>query len=291
MSISAIFAGRKKPVLSFEIFPPKPEFPVETVYSTLEELKGLMPAFISVTYGAGGSSTDRSIGIVERVKNHYGLETVAHLTCVGATPDSIDGILDRLQELGVKNILALRGDPPAGDSHFVPVTDGFAHAADLIRHIKRRGFFNIAAAAYPEGHLECRDLDQDIRYLKEKVDAGVDLLITQLFFDNSLFYAFREKVRRQGIKCPISPGIMPVLNAKQIKRMTTLCGATIPTKLLAVIEKYGANPADMEKAGIEYASQQILDLLDHEVDGIHICTMNKAGQTQSIVSNIQHRLR
>lgn len=286
MRVSNIFAGAR-PVLSFEVFPPKPESPIETIYTALGKLRELKPAFISVTYGAGGSTTERSIGIVEKVKHEYGVETMAHLTCVGATPETMDPILDKLEELGVENILALRGDPPAGCDTFTPAAGGFAFARDLIGHIKRRNRFSIAAAAYPEGHLECRNVDQDVEYLKLKVDEGVDLLITQLFFDNGLFYSFLEKARRKGVNAPVSTGIMPVLNANQIKRMTTLCGASIPAKLTRVMEKYGGNPADMEKAGIEYACEQIYDLVQNKVDGIHICTMNKAEQTRAIMENLK----
>lgn len=286
MRIRDIFTG-SRPVLSFEVFPPKPESPIETIYTALGKLRELNPAFISVTYGAGGSTTERSMGIVEKVKHEYGVETMAHLTCVGATPEKIDPILDKLEELGVENILALRGDPPAGCETFTPVEGGFAYARDLIRHIKQRKSFSIAAAAYPEGHLECRNIDQDVEYLKQKADEGVDLLITQLFFDNNLFYSFLEKARNKGVHCPVSTGVMPVLNANQIKRMTTLCGASIPGKLISVMEKYGASPADMEKAGIEYACQQIYDLVQHELDGIHICTMNKAEQTKIIMDNLK----
>lgn len=289
MKISDMFR-RGKPVLSFEIFPPKADLPLDTVFATLEELRGLNPEFISVTYGAGGSSSARSIEIVDKVKNHYGVETVAHLTCVGATKENIDAVLDQLEKLGIENILALRGDPPAGDTTFVPVDDGFRYAKDLIGYARQRNFFSIAAAAYPEGHLECRDIDKDIEYLKLKVDQGVDLLITQLFFDNAFFYTFREKMVQQGITCPITIGVMPVLNVAQIKRMTTLCGASIPTALARIMEKYGEVPADMEKAGIDYACRQIADLLDNKVDGIHLCTMNKAKQTKTIVHNLQGAL-
>lgn len=285
MRIRELFGA--KPVISFEIFPPKPDFPLDTVFTTLEGLKELRPAFISVTYGAGGSSSARSIEIVDKVKNHYGLETVAHLTCVGATPATIDSVLDRLQELGVENILALRGDPPAGEAEFVPPADGFAYAKDLVRHVKSRGFFSIAAAAYPEGHLECRDIDQDVEYLRLKVEQGVDLLVTQLFFDNEIFYRFLDKVRGRGIGCPVAAGVMPVLNVSQIKRITSLCGTSIPAKLARVMEKYGAVPADMEKAGIEYASGQMRDLLANGVDGIHLYTMNKAVQTKLIMDNVR----
>jgi methylenetetrahydrofolate reductase (NADPH) len=284
VKIRDLFDGR--PVISFEIFPPKPDFPLDTVFATLGELKGLNPAYISVTYGAGGSSSARSIEIVDKVKNKYGLETVAHLTCVGATPDSIDAVLDNLQALGVENILALRGDPPAGDDSFTPPAGGFPYAKDLVKHVRGRGFFSVAAAAYPEGHLECRDVDRDVEYLRLKVEQGVDLLITQLFFDNDVFYGFMDKIRARGIACPVAAGIMPVLSASQIKRITSLCGAGIPAKLQRLMDKYGAVPADMEKAGIEYASEQIVDLLAHGTDGIHLYTMNKAKQTRQIMENI-----
>jgi methylenetetrahydrofolate reductase (NADPH) len=289
MKLSEIFS-HGKPVLSFEIFPPKADLPLDTVFATLEELRGLNPAFISVTYGAGGSSSARSIEIVDKVKNHYGVETVAHLTCVGATKEKIDAVLDRLQELGIENILALRGDPPAGDTAFEPVDDDFRYAKDLIAYARQRKFFSIAAATYPEGHLECRDINKDVEFLKLKVDQGVDLLITQLFFDNTYFYTFREKVLQQGITCPITIGIMPVLNVAQIKRMTTLCGASIPAALTRIMEKYGNVPAEMEKAGIDYACRQIEDLLENKVDGIHLCTMNKAEQTKTIVRSLHGAL-
>lgn len=285
MKISAMFGG-EKPVVSFEIFPPKPETSLDTVFATLEELQGLNPAYISVTYGAGGSSSSRSIEIVDKVKNQYGMETVAHLTCVGATKESIDAILDRLQELGIENILALRGDLPAGEAAGTAFSEDFRYARDLIAHAKRRNFFSIAAAAYPEGHLECRDIDQDIEYLKLKVDQGVDLLITQLFFDNTYFYSFREKIARKGINCPISAGIMPVLNAAQIKRITSLCGSAIPGELAGIMAKYGETPADMQKAGLDYACRQMQDLLENKVDGIHLYTMNKAKQTRTIMNNL-----
>lgn len=289
MKIKDMFKAGKQ-VLSLEIFPPKPDLPLDTVFATLEELKGLNPAFISVTYGAGGSSSARSLEIVDKVKNHYGVETVAHLTCVGATASEIDAVLDQLQELGVENILALRGDPPAGQTEFVPPVDGFAYAKDLIAHAKKRNYFSIAAAAYPEGHLECRDIDQDIEYLKLKVEQGVDLLITQLFFDNTLFYTFREKLAQRGIDCPMSAGVMPVLSASQIKRITSMCGSSIPAELARIMEKYGAVPADMEKAGMDYASRQIIDLLENKVDGIHFYTMNKAAQTKKIMDNIKNAI-
>jgi methylenetetrahydrofolate reductase (NADPH) len=285
MKISAMFGG-EKPVVSFEVFPPKPDLPLETVFATLEELRGLKPAFISVTYGAGGSNSSRSIEIVDKVKNGYGVETVAHLTCVGADRQTIDAVLDRLQGLQIENILALRGDPPTGQDAAVSPDSRFCYAKDLIAHIRRRNFFSIAAAAYPEGHLECRDLDQDIEYLAQKVDQGVDLLVTQLFFDNSFFYTFRDKLAARGIGCPLSAGIMPVLSASQIKRITSLCGSAVPDELARIMARYGAVPAEMEKAGLDYACRQMRDLLDNKVDGIHLYTMNKARQTRTIMDNL-----
>ncbi len=285
MKIYELF-NRKEPVISFEIFPPKATFPVETIYKTIEGLKELQPAFISVTYGAGGSSSARTIEIADKVKNSYGIETVSHLTCVGSTKEQIDMTLDQLKAQGIENILALRGDPPAGQTSFVQPVNGYKYARDLVQHIKSRGQFGIAAAAYPEGHMECSSLEQDVAYLKEKVDEGVDFLITQLFFNNALFYSFKEKTQKAGIACPISVGIMPVLNASQIERITSLCGASIPEKLRKLLDKYGNNPADMEKAGLEYACEQILDLLSNRVDGIHLYTMNKAEQVKYIMQQI-----
>lgn len=275
---------KDKPVISFEVFPPKPETNIETIFATLEQLKELRPAFISVTYGAGGSSAARSIEIAGKVKNHYGIETMAHLTCVNSSREQINDILQQLAANSIENILALRGDPPAGQTEFHQTDGGYQYAKDLICHIREHKKYCVAAAAYPEGHLECQDINQDIQYLKEKVDQGVDFLITQLFFDNNLFYSFRDKALAKGINCPIAVGIMPVLNISQIKRITTLCGAFIPDKLTKIMDKYGKVAADMEKAGIEYACEQIDHLISSKVSGVHLYTMNKAEQTKSIVS-------
>lgn len=282
MKIAELFV-KKKPVVSFEIFPPKPDYPVETIFDTLEQLKRLDPDFISVTYGAGGSNAGRSIDIAGQVKNKYGIESVAHLTCVNSTREQIDDILAQLRSLKVENVLALRGDPPAGQTTFAKLDGGYGYAKDLIAHIRQRGEFSIAAAAYPEGHLECRDLSQDLKHLKDKVDQGVDLLITQLFFDNEKFYSFQERAHKLGIFIPVCIGIMPVLNASQVKRITALCGASIPEKLEKIMAKYGAEPKEMEKAGIDYACSQIVDLVANGAAGIHLYTMNKAEQTKQIV--------
>lgn len=272
-------------VVSFEIFPPKPTLPVESVYATIAGLKELKPAFISVTYGAGGGSSARTIEIADKVKNDYGIETLAHLTCVGQTKAEIDSTIDRLERHNIRNILALRGDPPQGASSFIQPENGYRYAMELVSHIKSRNQFCIAAAAYPEGHLECRDVNRDIGHLKLKVEQGVDFLITQLFFHNELYYRFRDKMAAAGVTCPVSIGVMPVLNAAQVKKITALCGASIPGDLRQLLEQYETKPEEMEKAGIEYACRQIEDLVRRGVDGIHLYTMNKVEQIKEIMRN------
>lgn len=282
MRLDDLFA-RKKPVLSLEIFPPKPGYPLDAVFATLDALQHLTPDFISITYGAGGSTTGRSIDIADRVRNHYGITAVAHLTCVHASRRDITAVLTRLQARGIENILALRGDPPGGRGPFTPPADGYCHASELIAHINAHGGFCVAAAAYPEGHIEAPSWEKDLDYLALKIEQGVSLLITQLFFDNALFYRFLAAVRQRGITVPVTAGIMPVLNAGQIKRITTLCGATIPPALSRLLERYGADAAAMAEAGIEYACCQITDLLAHGVDGIHLYTMNKVAPIRQII--------
>jgi methylenetetrahydrofolate reductase (NADPH) len=285
MQIPTIYR-QKSPVLSFEIFPPKPDYPLDTVYTTIEELKDLKPDFISVTYGAGGSNRARTIEIASHIKRVYQIETMAHFTCVGHSPAELDQIIMQLKDQGIENVLALRGDPPQGVAEFNPPPGHYHYAVDLIRHIRRQGGFSIGAAAYPEGHKESRRWQDDWNYLKEKVAAGVDFLITQLFFDNRLFYNFQENLGRLGVTIPISAGIMPVLNANQIKRMVYLSEASIPCQLLKIIDKYGNDNEEFEKAGIEYAIHQINDLINNGVAGIHLYTMNRAEQTRFIVENI-----
>lgn len=285
MKISNLYQ-QKKPVISFEIFPPKSPAPVETVYQTLEGLIKLKPDFISVTYGAGGSNRDRTKEIVSTIKNRYKVEALAHLTCVGQTVAEINQVLKGLQEENIENILALRGDPPVDAQDYDFSDSDFKYASDLVKHIKDSGDFCVAAAAYPEGHVHCRRLSDDLNWLKFKVDQGVDFLITQLYYDNRVFYNFLENARRLNINCPVVPGIMPVLNAKQIKRIISLCGASMPAKLLILVDKFGDNPEDMEKAGLEYASEQVQDLLDNGVDGIHLYSMNKPQQITEILKNV-----
>lgn len=278
---------KNKTVLSLEVFPPRRTAPIEVIYDTLDELKGLDPDFISVTYGAGGSEANAAtLAIASSIKNQYGIESVAHLPCINLTKNEVLEMLEGFKQTGVENILALRGDV---NPDFTPRTD-FRYASDLISFIKENGDYNIIGACYPEGHIESRSLADDIRHLKSKVDAGTDQLITQLFFDNSYFYSFRERVRLAGINVPIQAGIMPVVNKKQIERMVSLCGVKLPKKFVTMMDKYEHHPAAMRDAGIAYAVDQIVDLIAEGVDGIHLYTMNNPYIAQKIYEAISSLL-
>ncbi len=261
---------KRKTVLSYEVFPPKPTSPIETIYNTINELKTLSPDFISVTYGAGGGKNTHSTFQIASTIKSYGIESVAHLACIGLKKEDVSAKLAELQSLGIDNILALRGDLPDGE--YTP--GDFPYASDLVSYIKGYGDFNVLAACYPEGHIEAKSKVEDIQNLKIKVDAGADHLISQLFFDNEYFYAFLERCQLAGITAPIEAGIMPVTNKKQIERMTSLCGATVPRKFLSMMNRYEDNPTALRDAGIAYAVDQIVDLIAQGVGGIHLYTMN-----------------
>lgn len=284
MKINDLYKQHKT-IFSFEVFPPKPEMPISTVYKTIDEIEYLKPSFISVTYGAGGSNRSRTIEISSHIKNKTGIEALSHLTCVSSSKDDINLILDSLEKENIENILALRGDPPKDIQNFDFSTQEFKHASDLISHIAKRNFC-IGTSCYPETHLESLSREDDISYLKIKVDSGVNFLISQLFFNNDIFLNFVEEVRRKGINCPISAGIMPILNANQIKRMTLMCGASIPKKLIRILNKYENNPDDLSKAGVHFAIEQIHALIKNEINGIHIYTMNKADTVKEIMKNL-----
>jgi methylenetetrahydrofolate reductase (NADPH) len=286
MFIKDIFASKKRPVLSFEIFPPKKDTPIDTIFTTIENLKDLKPDFISVTYGAGGSSKDRTAEISSLVKHKYGIEALAHLTCISSTKDQIEDILHMLKDNNIKNILALRGDLPQDKNFKFPTPLHYHYAKDLISQIKQNNQYSIAAACYPEGHIECSDLHKDIAYLKEKVDTGTDYLITQLFFDNERFYDFLDKIRKVGINIPVTAGIMPLISKKQIERCLSFSKAALPKKFTRILEKHGDNPEALQEAGIAFATDQIIDLLSYQVDGIHIYTMNRPKTARRIVENI-----
>ncbi len=262
----------KKPIFSFEVFPPKPTSPVESVSNAFAELSALKPDFISVTYGAGGGLNGGALTceLASKLLHEYGIKPVAHLPCISYTRDEIRTVLQDFREHGITDILALRGDK----SPDRPEKNDFRYASDLIEFIRREGDFNISAACYPEVHPEARTAADDLRHLKEKVDKGASHLISQLFFDNSHFYDFREKCDIIGINVPIEAGIMPVVNAAQINRMVSLCGASLPRKFTVMMQRFGHSPEAIRDAGIAYAVDQIVDLAANGVDGIHLYTMN-----------------
>ncbi len=283
MKISSLFE-KGRTTLSFEVFPPKKDGSISNIYSTLEQLSDLHPAFISVTYGAGGSAAGCSTReLCSFIKENCGTEAIAHLTCVNSTREDIDRIIKELEEHGIENVLALRGDI---NPNFPPKED-FKHASDLITYMKARSNLNFSGACYPEAHPESADIIEDIRNLKLKVDAGAEHLISQLFFDNNSFYDFLEKARIAGITVPIEAGIMPCTNAKQIQRMVSMCGASLPPKFAKMIQRYEHNDEAMRDAGIAYAVDQIIDLVAHGVDGIHLYTMNNPYIAKKITESIE----
>ena len=288
MSIVDLFEN--KTVFSFEVFPPKKESGVETIYPTLEELKELNPDFISVTYGAGGSGANgvSTADLCSLIKNEYGIETIAHLSCLYNTKESVDKILDELKANDVKNILALRGDVIPDE----PTQNDFKYASDLTEYIVGKDMgFDVSGACYPEVHQEAEDLKTDVQNLKKKVDAGASHLISQLFFENDSFYEFLEEARSAGINVPIEAGIMPVTNKSQIERMVSMCGASIPAKLSKLLQRFGDDKFAMRDAGISYAIDQIVDLVANGVDGIHIYTMNDAYVAKKITEAVNNILK
>lgn len=287
MKIAELFKPDKT-VFSFEIFPPKKDSSIDTIYDTLDGLSDLHPDFISVTYGAGGSEANVITSeIAGLIKRKYHTESIAHLTCVNSTKEDIDFQLELFRRQGIENVLALRGDINPD----IPPKKDFEHASDLISYMKERSDLGFSGACYPEGHVECESLDKDIENLKIKVDAGATHLISQLFFDNASFYKFIEKVRAAGITVPIEAGIMPCVNAKQIQRMVGMCGASLPTKFTKMIARYENNPEAMRSAGIAYAVDQIIDLCANGVDGIHLYTMNNPVIARKIAESVSSVIR
>jgi len=287
MKISKLYTN-DEPVISFEIFPPKKDKPIDVVYDTIESLKDLRPGFISVTYGAGGSTARTTIELASTIRNKYDVETLAHLTCATSTKDEIRGILDTLEKNGVQNILALRGDIPNEKGFKFPDSRNYKHAQDLVSHIKNHGDFCVGGAVYPEGHIECENLALDLHNVKEKVDAGTDFLISQLFFDNELYYDFLDKAARTGIDVPISAGILPVISKNQMEHIVKLCGCNLPPKFTRILEKYSHKPEALKEAGTAYAIEQIIDLLSWGVDGVHLYTMNRPKTTRKIINSISY---
>ena len=276
-----------KPVFSFEFFPPKDLDGFDQLFKTIDNLKPWNPAFVSVTYGAGGSNRSKTIDLVGRIKKDIGLESMAHLTCVGHQKEEIVSVLESLHTLEIDNVLALRGDPPKGDEKFVKTEGGFGYANELVSLIKSKSSFCVGAACYPEGHIECPNLTIDMDNLKRKVDAGVDFLITQLFFDNKYYFDFIDKTLQAGINIPIIPGIMPILNIKQSQRFTKMCGATISDSLLAKFDGVQDDPEKVREIGINHAIDQCKDLLRSGAPGIHFYTLNRSKATLAILENLQ----
>lgn len=271
-----------------EVFPPKKTSSVELVKNAISEIAALSPDYISVTYGAGGSSaSSMTCDMARYIKKDNGIEALAHLTCVNNSKEEILGVLKELKENGIENILALRGDI---NPDIAPKED-FRYAGELVSFIKANGDFTVAGACYPEGHTECESLTSDILNLRKKTDAGADYLISQLFFDNGAFYAFKERAEIAGINVPIEAGIMPVVNKNQIERMVTMCGASLPQKFVRVMSRFENNPEALRDAGIAYAADQIIDLVSHGVDGIHLYTMNNPYVARKITESVQNIIK
>jgi methylenetetrahydrofolate reductase (NADPH) len=281
---------RGEPVFSFEFFPPKTEEGVRQLFETVEALRPLGPAYVSVTYGAGGSTRARTLELVTRLKRETEVEAMAHVTCVGASRDEIASVLDEVHEAGIQNVLALRGDPPRGQTRFEPHPEGFRYASELVAYVRERRDrwrFCIGAAAYPEGHVETPDLALDLANLKAKVDAGADFLVTQLFFRNAHYFRFVERARAAGIQVPILPGIMPFTNVDQVERFTAMCGAQIPPALRAAMEVRREDPEGALQLGVAHAALQCADLLRRGAPGIHFYTLNRSPSTRAIVAALR----
>jgi methylenetetrahydrofolate reductase (NADPH) len=282
MRIVDLFGG-SDPVISFEFFPPKTEDGVDALYETVKALRPCRPSFVSVTYGAGGSTRDRTLELVARIQRELGITTMAHLTCVGSTKDEIRQTLERLYESGIRNVLALRGDPPKGESEFQATEGGFRYATELVAFIRELGNdFCIGAACYPEGHVESPDLEADLSHLVEKVDAGADFLVSQLFFDNADYRAFVSRARSSGVQVPIVPGLMPVTNAAQVERFTKMCGSRIPQELYRRLRIVAADPSAVVATGVQWAVDQGRELLEMGAPGLHFYTLNRSSATLAV---------
>ena len=272
--------------LSFEFFPPKTEQGMTTLFRELAVLRDLGPDFCSVTYGAGGSTRDTTVDLVDVIHRDHGVEVMCHLTVVGQSKEEVRTVLSDLQRRGIENLIALRGDPPRGVDEWVPHPDGFSYSIDLVREAKARGHFSIAVAGFPETHPQAESPEADIRYLKAKVDAGGELIITQLFFDNDDFYRYVERVRAAGIEVPVVPGVMPILSTGQATRMASLCGSKIPPRLGAMLERVAEDDDAAVQLGIDYATEQCEGLLAFGVPGMHVYVLNRSHSVSAILSNL-----
>ena len=278
----------RRPVISLEFFPTKSEDADRTLFErTIPALRAVHPDFCSVTYGAGGSTRDKTLAIVDRIQREQLVTVMAHLTCVNATVEDTDAILERSRQLGIRNILALRGDPPSGVDEFARTSGGFEYSYELVRHIRRAGGFSIGVAGFPEGHVACREGKHvDWQRLQAKIDHGADFVITQLFFQNCHYFECREYLAKRGVTVPIVPGILPIVSASQIKRFVALCGAELPKRLVEELEKRGDDDQAVAEFGVEYATRQCDELLREGAPGLHFYTLNRAASTTAVLNNL-----
>jgi len=281
--------NQKDLVVSFEVFPPKNDAPFEPVKKAVLELSKIKPDFMSVTYGAGGGTSNNTIDIASYIENDLDTAALAHITCVSSSQEEISKTIDELNSKKIQNILALRGDTPKDIS--LPNAGHYKYAYQLIKEVRSKGDFCVGAACYPEGHIECSSKEKDIEYLKQKVDCGVDFLVTQMFFDNNVLYSFLYRALANNINLPVFAGVMPVTNSKQIKRICELSGTTLTPRFKSIVDKFGDNPLALKQAGIAYATEQIIDLVSNGVKGIHLYTMNKPEVAQKIIENISEILK
>ena len=286
MRIDAMLAERR-PVFSFEFFPPRTDEGERALFATVSQLRELEPSFVSVTYGAAGSARTRTLDVVKRIRSELDIEPMAHFTCVGATRTELRTVLDAINDLGIDNVLALRGDPPNGSPTFVAESGGLAHGSELVELISGAYPFCVGAACYLEKHIESASLDDDVRYARLKMDNGATFLITQLFFDNSLYFAFLERARAAGISVPIIPGIMPITNVDQIQRFTSKIGATIPSALLDALVARRDDPDAVIQLGVAWATLQCAELLSRGAPGVHFYTLNRSPATRAILSALR----
>ncbi|MGH9361555.1 MAG: methylenetetrahydrofolate reductase [NAD(P)H] [Thermoanaerobaculia bacterium] len=287
MRFHQLFAQRTRPVISFEVFPPKTEEAMDGFRRVLPRLVELRPDFMTVTYGALGSTQARTLEIAALIRRDFALEAACHLTCVGSTAEGIEVILRRIRDSGIDNVVALRGDPPQGERHFQPPEGGYRHACELVAHIRSRHPLGIAVAGYPEKHLEAPDVETDLRHLRDKVSRGADIVITQLFYDNRHYRRFVERARALGIGVPIVPGLLPIVGLQQVKRITSMCGSTIPLDLLASLEARSGDEGAALEVGVRHAAAQARELLQGGAPGIHFYVLNRSQHMQRIMAEVR----
>ncbi|MCL0029123.1 methylenetetrahydrofolate reductase [NAD(P)H] [Dehalococcoidia bacterium] len=276
-----------KRTLSFEYFPPRERSDIRSVFDAMETLKQYRPDFIDITYGAGGSTQALTVEMAVRARRETGLNVMAHITCSTQTREGIHNVLTQLEDEGIENLIVLRGDPPVDQSSFVPTHEGFTHATDLIRHVKKHFQFCVAAACYPESHPESPDIGSDMKFTRQKLDAGAEFLITQLFYNNDDFYSFMDRAARFHIDVPVIPGLMPIVSASQIRRITTLCGASIPPDLDTLLSEHSNDSSYVRQLGIDHTTAQAQDLLDNGARGLHFYVLNRSYSIIKILDNLR----